>query len=142
MERKLKRDESFEGKITYKIYKNKHTDQETFKYVKFLMSDFGFILDVKGTNLSIELDPEKLKKAKRVKAGRRRLIDLKTLYSDVVGMMQFMTDKEIAASLHMAIATYYRHKKTMLESKYYQHLDKNRLCDDEYLKSAKYNDFF
>ena len=50
-----------------------------------------------------------------------------------------MTDQQIADKIGMKIATYYRHKKKLRESKYFKELDQNRLDDREYLESLKGN---
>ena len=60
-------------------------------------------------------------------------------YSDIIWMSQSMTDQQIADKIGMKIATYYRHKKKLRESKYFKELDQNRLDDREYLESLKGN---
>lgn len=86
-------------------------------------------------------------------------------YSDVLFLLQRMTDTEVMKKLSgkyrkrqiekkyrtlnfvpepspMAPATYYRHKKRMMESSWYKSLDKNRLDDLDYLHSVPGDDAF
>lgn len=86
-------------------------------------------------------------------------------YSDVLFLLQQMTDTEVMKKLSgryrkrqiekgyrtlkyvpepssMAPATFYRHKKRMMESSWYKSLDKNRLDDLDYLHSVPGDDAF
>lgn len=58
-------------------------------------------------------------------------------YSDVIFMMQNMSDKEIMNALNIKFATYYRHKKAMLDSDFYLMADKKRLSDPDYIKGEE-----
>jgi len=58
-------------------------------------------------------------------------------YSDIVLMLQSMSDTEIMDALGIKYATYYRHKKEMMASLYYEKLDKNKLSDISYLKNEE-----
>ena len=101
----------------------------------------------------ISLSPELYVENQTRNAGRRRKYSVKNKdyknknieffkYSDVVFMLQTMKDQEVADAINMPIATFYRHKKGLKESEYYNSLDLNRLKDKEYLESVEGNDFF
>lgn len=57
-------------------------------------------------------------------------------YSDIVYMRQKMHDYDIYKYIGISEATYYRKKRKMLESNYYQSLDISRLNDLEYLRNS------
>jgi len=69
------------------------------------------------------------------------VIEPQYAYSDVVLMLQSMTDQEIMEHIGIKYATYYRHKKKLLESEYYKFTDKNRLTDELYLQGEELNIF-
>ncbi|MCI5727793.1 MAG: hypothetical protein MR274_09860 [Clostridium sp.] len=50
-----------------------------------------------------------------------------------------MKNQELADKIAMPIATFYRYKKALKESDYYNSLDLNRLRDKEYLESVPGN---
>ena len=54
----------------------------------------------------------------------------KLMYSDVLPLMLTKNDTEIIRELNIPRATYYRHKKTLLASRYYQSIDKEYLTKD------------
>lgn len=82
--------------------------------------------------------------------GESYEVDAHYKYSDIVWMNQKMTDEDLRKKLvtktynvntggydekPISQATYYRRKKKMKSSVYYERLDKNRLNDLEYLRS-------
>lgn len=112
---------------------------EKLELMQDALAKVGFTLKVEHNSLSMYMNTNTYATTITRNAGRRRshsrVNDEILRYSDVVLMMQTMTDKEISEKIHMKIATYYRHKKTMKESRYFKSLDKNRLDDPKYLKS-------
>ena len=64
----------------------------------------------------------------------------KLMYSDVLPLILTKGDAEIIRELKIPRATYYRHKKQLLESRYYQSIDKEHLSKEFALSpdSAEY----
>ena len=114
---------------------------EKLELMKDALAKVGFSLTLDHNILGIYMKIHDYATTTTRNAGRRksltRVNDNFLRYSDVILMMQTMTDKEISEKIHMKIATYYRHKKAMKESRYFSSLDKNKLDDMEYLKSVK-----
>ena len=114
---------------------------ENLELMKAALAKVGFSLTLDHNILGIYMKIHDYATTTTRNAGRRksltRVNDNFLRYSDVILMMQTMTDKEISEKIHMKIATYYRHKKAMKESRYFSSLDKNKLDDMEYLKSVK-----
>ena len=57
-------------------------------------------------------------------------------YSDVIYRLCHKSNDTVAKEIGMKIATFYRHKKIMMESNYYKSLDKKKFEDLHYLKSV------
>lgn len=112
--------------------------------VQNALKDVGVFLDVKDNVLRLSINSISYNSNKTRYAGRRKKVFRNDnegyyKYSDVVYMMQSMKDNDIADTIGIPIATYRRHKKEMLESEYYQTLDKNKLHDKEYLDTHEGN---
>lgn len=121
--------------------------KEKTEEVQKLLADVGVKLVIKERPdfnlLRIIVDNDYTNKKTR-KAGRKAKTSTYTVcdgieraykYSDIVYMMQTMTDKAIAIKIDMPIATYYRHKRKLMQSQYYQQLDPNKMSDELYLKN-------
>ena len=137
-------------RLCYKLLSNDSTfadlNAENIEKMQKVLKSIGVSLIVTGTELDLVLDPDEFAAKQHRNAGRRAKIKWKKdvtegsyKYSDIVYMMQFMTDKEISEKIEMPIATYYRHKKEMKESYYFNSLDLNRLKDKEYLDDHESN---
>lgn len=138
-------------------YKLQHGDdtyyelnRKNYKKMKKALKDVGICIDVSDGELNISIDSENYIRTKERNAGRKKSMALKQeekkkgriepyRYADIVLMSQTMKDQQVADKIGMPIATYYRHKKSMKESDYYQSLDKDRLGDKEYLESVHGN---
>ena len=67
----------------------------------------------------------------------------KLMYSDIVPLMLKKSDADIIKQLNIPRATYYRHKKILMDSSYYQSIEKDKLTKEfalsdeaaEYFKS-------
>lgn len=138
------------------VYKNTFDDTMDFEEIKNILQEVGVKLSLyeKGEYgyFGITLDKDIYESKKTRGAGRHyrkatkpdeEYDDLKITVtkSDVIYMMQSMKDKEIAKSIDMPIATYYRHKKRLTDSIAFQSLDPNRLQDKEYLEDNIYGAF-
>ena len=133
--------------LTYEVTdSDMKKNAEKLELMKEALAKVGFSLKVDHNMLSLYMNTNTYATTITRNAGRRRthsrLNDEILRYSDVILMMQTMTDKEISDKIHMKIATYYRHKKNMKESNYFKSLDKNRLDDLKYLKSINGNYMF
>ena len=137
-------------KVRYKLDGNDDCFSELNQKYQVPMQDalaaVGVLLEVKDEDLQLSLDPESYARARDGHAGRNKKRSMKGedqvsfyRYSDIVLLMQSMTDRDLAAHINMPIATFYRHKKELKESFYYKSLDKNRLTDAEYLKDVPGN---
>lgn len=124
------------------------TNKENFGAIQEALNDVGVYISLDDDELCISIMPSRYMRSKTRYAGRRKKIAFTTdssgnlfvyKYSDVVLMMQTMTDEQICEKIGMAIATYYRHKKKLKNTKYYKSLDKNKLDDKEYLESVDGN---
>ncbi len=65
----------------------------------------------------------------------------KLMYSDILPLLLTSTDTEIIKKLNIPRATYYRHKKTLMESKYYQSIDEEHLTK-EFATSDEAGEYF
>ena len=140
--------------VTYKIVETRYNDVEAYQQMKKALCDVGVYFNVDDHGyLNLSIMEETYNRNKKRNAGRKKTYAINTdstidynldfyQYSDIVYMMQTMTDKQIYEKIGMKAATYYRHKKILKESKYYTALDKNKLLDKEYLNSLKYNYVF
>lgn len=54
----------------------------------------------------------------------------KLMYSDILPLMLRKSDAELIKMLNIPRATYYRHKKALMDSKYYDQLDKSKLIKE------------
>jgi len=131
---------------------SKKKDKERFEAAKDALKAVGVDLSYNDGRLSMRMDSEMYLNVATRKAGPKSKKILSPsyqdnkghtmYYSDVLIMMQNMSDAEIIRELKVPKATYYRHKKAMLESEYYKELDKTRLDDEEYLKEAIFDGKF
>ena len=140
-------------RICYKITSEKYyadQNEKNLEKMKEALEEVGVRLDVMDGRLSLSIYPNRYVRTRNRNAGRRKKVvwnEEKSKkgqweiykYSDIVFMMQTMKDQEIADKIGMPIATYYRHKKTMKESRYYKSLDLNKLRDKEYLDGVNGN---
>ena len=87
------------------------------------------------------------------RAGRKRTYALKEQeqgnytadayrFSDVILLIEEKGDKETQIILGMSESTYFRHKKKMKASEYYNSLDPQKMTDRMYLESVKGNNYF
>lgn len=147
-----KREKDYENlRLCYEVKDSqlhKKQNEENFDTVKKLLEEVGVWLDIKDGKMYISIFASQFLRAKNRYAGRRDKIcsyhdkngKIKFYrYSDIVFMLQTMTDKEIAEKIDMKIATYYRHKKKLKESEYFKSLDLNKLQDKNYLESQEKN---
>jgi hypothetical protein len=128
---------------------NKVKNEVSLPKFQEILKKAGIYLDISSGEMKLYLKPEEYVRNQTRYAGvRNRNKDkLQGLhsdentyrYSDIVFMMTYMKDKDIMDMLDMSKATYYRHKKTLLESNYYKLLNENKLSDPNYLKSQPFN---
>ncbi len=123
-------------------------NMEDAQEIKEILYKHGIIFELDDEEISIYIERKTYNKINNRNAGRKRTHkrtpDGKDFlyYSDIVSMMQSMTDLEIMEYTKIPPATYNRHKKTMMQSPYYKRLDKNRLWDTKYLKSMELDQIF
>lgn len=137
--------------LIFTVKKNKRYDElnrENIEAVQQAMRAAGIMMELydDGT-LYIRVREKDYRKKMTRNAGRYKKSVYNSefctwRYSDIVCMLQTMTDKQIYTSIGMASATYYRHKKELLQSEYYASLDTTRLEDMEYLQSLPKNHAF
>lgn len=150
---KKAKEEYGDCRLIYKVTTErfaKEINERNFGKMKEALDAVGVWLDLENDELSISIYPEKYIKTKDRNAGRRKKAAWNKeakengeyelyKYSDIVLMMQTMKDQELADKIGMPIATFYRHKKALKESSYYNALDTDRLRDKEYLESLQGN---
>lgn len=129
--------------VSFKLVRKKKQGEGSLKLITELMAEAGFILEIQNDELTITVDGEKLSRVKHSMAGRPKKAG-EYRFSDIVPMMQTMTDKEIAEKIGMPMATYYRHKKALKNSLFYRSLDKKpeKLIDSTYLETIQGNEYF
>lgn len=129
-------------------------NEACYEEIKKLLEDVGCYLKLEDGILSISLRTSSnsvyMQKRKRNSGKKKRLFRnmdssnpsdyLK--FSDIVYLMQSMTDKAIFTKHNIPIQTYYRHKKRLLESIYYKSLDTEKMNNIEYLESKECNYYF
>ena len=114
-----------------------------YRQMKKALDAVGVSLTVKNNKLEIYISPERYGRITSRGAGSKsKYIFIESngekciaRYSDIVFMLQSMTDQEICKALQIKPATYYRHKKKMKESSYYQSLNAAKVRGKDYLKS-------
>lgn len=147
--------ETYQGcRLRFKLDSSDNTFEKmnlkNIKKMQDALDQVGILLDVTGGELILSILPEKYTRKKNRDAGRHKKyvtfmednMSKTCRYSDVVYFMQSLSGKEIAQKLSMPIATYHRHKKSLIESDYFKSLDLNRLNDRQYLESITGNFFF
>lgn len=139
--------------LHYKISEESHwkkNNQESYEIIKEALDDIGIHFEINNGELFMWIHSEKYIRIKERNAGRRKVYAWKKeeyekgnmvvyKYSDIVFMIQTMTDQEVCEKIGMKPATYYRHKKELKKSQYYANLDRNKLNDKEYLESVEGN---
>lgn len=135
-------------KICYKVEEDDNKPED-FEKMKYILEQVGIILKKNKDELTIEVLESKYIRRNFRNAGRKtktvqRKDNFKSYrYSDIIYMMNMMTDKEIMKKIGMpVISTYYRHKKEMMNSLYYKNIDKNKLDDLAYLETVEDNEVF
>lgn len=151
---KKARNEYSDCRLHYKLQSDVDTafssTGKNYEKMRAALEAVGVWLDVDGDDLYLSIYPERYIRVKDRNAGRRqKLVWNKDeyekgiyesyKYADIVFMMQTMKDQEVADTIGMPIATYYRHKKSLRESAYFKSLDLNRLRDKEYLDGVEGN---
>ena len=140
-------------RLHYKVVSEEYaaeSNAENLEKMKEALDAVGIWLNVEDGRLSLSIYPEGYIRTKDRNAGRRKKAAWNQeakkkgkyelyKYSDIVLMMQTMKDQELADKIGMPIATFYRHKKALKDSEYYQSLDLNRLREKEYLESVHGN---
>ena len=123
-------------------------NQECYNILKDALEKSGFLFEIKDNNLSLSILESKYVRNKYRNAGRnlksitRKDNFLPYKYSDIIYMLNNMTDIEIYTKLKISSATYYRHKKKLMTSVYYDSLDLAQINNLEYLESMPNNDIF
>lgn len=130
-------------------------NRENFSKMKELLNKVGVYFDIIDGTLILKVSPassgvgqSQYEKITKSGAGRKANAIIHPgckntegepvliHYSDIVYMRQKMHDYDIYKYIGISEATYYRKKRIMLESNYYQSLDISRLNDLEYLRNS------
>ena len=114
-------DKKLDGRsLHYKIEDAPHCEnhnERSFDTIKEMLERVGVNLEKDDDSLFISINSQKYAAAARTYAGRgRRFAYPKNeykayTYSDIVYMLNSMSNDEVAAKIDMPIATFYRHKK-------------------------------
>lgn len=150
-ENKKREEELDELRLRFEISDDSFHTKKQFEQMRELMENIGIHMNFYPENKTLVMSVYAAKYLRTTtrKAGRREKIVRNNdgdacfyHYSDIVYMLQSMSDQEIIDKCGMARPTFYRHKKKMLESRYYKSLDQDRLNDLEYLKSLNGDTYF
>ncbi len=112
---------------------------EDLEELKEALYRHGIILNASDAALSVFIDHKYYNEVNSRNAGRKRKRTKSAdggsyYYSDIVYMLQKMTVAEAIKETGIPQASFFRHKKAMLNSPYYKQLDKKKLNDLDYLK--------
>ena len=119
-----------------------------YNILKVALEDSGFIFEIKDNTLLLGISESKYVRNKYRNAGRnmkpilRKDNFLPYRYSDIIYLLNSYTDKYIYTKLKISSATYYRHKREMINSDYYKNLDSNYITDLSYLENLPNNNIF
>ncbi len=122
---------------------------EDAKLIQDILFKHGITFNMDDDEMSIYINHRDYNRINSRNAGRKKKRQRRAdgsgecyYYSDIVHMMQSMTDLEIIDHTGIAPATYNRHKKVMVNSPYYKLIDKKRAGDLEYLRSVEMDQRF
>ena len=122
---------------------------EDAKLIQDILFKHGVFFSMNDNEINIYINHKDYNRINSRNAGRKRKLQKRAdgsgdcyYYSDIVHMMQSMTDLEIIAHTGIAPATYNRHKKVMVNSPYYKMIDMKRAGSLEYLKSVELDQRF
>ena len=127
--------------FSVRLAKAKDYDPCDLEVMAQLMGDVGFVMEVKGDYLSITVDANKLPLVNRARSGRKKK-ETEYRYSDIMYMLEEMNDKEVAEKIGLPMATFYRHKRTLMNSEYYRAIPPMMRGDRAYLESVEGNNCF
>ena len=131
----------------------KKQNKENLKLMQDALATLGVRLNIKEGEISLLMHTSNFVDRKTRKAGRKRTYALKEQeqgnytadayrFSDVILLIEEKGDKETQIILGMSESTYFRHKKKMKASEYYNSLDPQKITDRMYLESVKGNNYF
>lgn len=131
----------------------KKQNKENLKLMQDALATLGVRLNIKEGKISLLMHTSNFVDRKTRRAGRKRTYALKEQeqgnytadayrFSDVILLIEEKGDKETQIILGMSESTYFRHKKKMKASEYYNSLDPQKMTDRMYLESVKGNNYF
>lgn len=131
----------------------KKQNKENLKRMQDALATLGVRLNIKEGEISLLMHTSNFVDRKTRRAGRKRTYALKEQeqgnytadayrFSDVILLIEEKGDKETQIILGMSESTYFRHKKKMKASEYYNSLDPQKMTDRMYLESVKGNNYF
>ena len=131
----------------------KKQNKENLKLMQDALATLGVRLNIKEGEISLLMHTSNFVDRKTRKAGRKRTYALKEQkqgnytadayrFSDVILLIEEKGDKKTQIILGMSESTYFRHKKKMKASEYYNSLDPQKMTDRMYLESVKGNNYF
>lgn len=134
-------------KLEFTIENSLSNRSQNLNAMNEVLTHVGVVLKIENNKLTIAIDEGKYNKIKVRNAGRKRVKITKEdgesyRYSDILNLLLEYDDKDICKLLKMNIATYYRHKKKMMESNYMRTIDSKRLTDRSYIETHENNDEF
>ena len=123
-------------KLMYKIEYEPEENVQAFEEMQETLAQVGVDIFLTNGYLILSKSDTKYKEKTSRGAGMKRTAKWCSII-DVLIMLQTMTDKQIYTEIEMSPATYYRHKKAMLESDIYHSLDTGRINDMDYLQELR-----
>ena len=123
-------------RLMYKVEYETEENEQSFQEMQETLAKVGVDIFLTNGYLILSKSDTKYKEKTSRGAGKKRTAKWCSII-DVLIMLQTMTAKQIYTEIEMSPATYYRHRKAMLESDIYHSLDASRINDMEYLQELR-----
>lgn len=123
-------------RLMYKVEYETEENEQSFQEMQETLAKVGVDIFLTNGYLILSKSDTKYKKKTSRGAGKKSTAKPCSII-DILIMLQTMTDKQIYTEIEMSPATYYRHKKAMLESDMYHSLDASRINDMDYLQDLR-----
>lgn len=123
-------------RLMYKVEYETEENEQSFQEMQETLAKVGVDIFLTNGYLILSKSDTKYKEKTSRGAGKKSTAKPCSII-DILIMLQTMTDKQIYTEIEMSPATYYRHKKAMLESDIYHSLDTGRINDMDYLQELR-----
>ena len=123
-------------RLMYKVEYEPEENVQAFEEMQETLAKVGVDIFLTNGYLILSKSDTAYKEKSSRGAGKKRTAKWCSII-DVLIMLQTMTNKQIYTKIQMSPATFYRHRKAMLESDIYHSLDASRINDMDYLQELR-----